>query len=78
MIQRFHGLDRHKKHSTISVLNREGQEVEFVSKCPDLRGYVEQLGPEDMVYSSGGYRPSKGLRFFTKDPAEGSFVHRAA
>ena len=49
MIQRFHGLDRHKKHSTISVLNREGQEVEFVSKCPDLRGYIEELGPEDTV-----------------------------
>jgi len=49
MIQRFHGLDRHKKHSTISVLNREGQEVEFVSKCSDLRGYIEQLGPEDAV-----------------------------
>jgi len=49
MIQRFHGLDRHKKHSTISVLNREGQEVEFVSKCPDLRSYIEQLGPEDAV-----------------------------
>jgi len=49
MIQRFHGLDRHKKHSTISVLNREGQEVEFVSKCPDLRSYIEQLSPEDAV-----------------------------
>ena len=49
MIQKFHGLDRHKKHSTISVLNREGQEVEFVSKCYDLRGYIEQLGPEDAV-----------------------------
>jgi transposase len=31
------------------VLNREGQEVEFLSKCPDLRGYTEQLGPEDAV-----------------------------
>jgi len=30
-------------------LNREGQEVEFLSKCPDLRGYIEQLGPEDAV-----------------------------
>jgi transposase len=49
MIQRFHGLDRHKKHSTISVLNREGQEVKFLSKCNDLRGYIEQLGPEDAV-----------------------------
>jgi len=49
MIQRFHGIDRHKEHSTISVLNREGQEVEFLSKRPDLRGYIKQLGPEDAV-----------------------------
>jgi transposase len=49
MIQRFHGLDRHTKHSTISVLNREGQEVEFVSKCPDLRSYIKKLSSEDAV-----------------------------
>jgi len=30
MIQRFHGIDRHKI-STISVLNREEQEVQFLS-----------------------------------------------
>jgi hypothetical protein len=36
MIQRFHGLDRHKKHSTISVLNREGQENELKSSLPAL------------------------------------------
>lgn len=49
MAERFHGIDRHKKHSTISVLNREGQKVDFVSKCTDLRSYIEQLGPEDAV-----------------------------
>ncbi len=49
MIQRFHDIDRHKKHSTISVLNREGEEVEFLTKCPDLRSYIEHLGPEDAV-----------------------------
>jgi nicotinic acid mononucleotide adenylyltransferase len=36
MIQRFHDLDRHKKHSTISVLNREGQENELKSSLPAL------------------------------------------
>ncbi len=29
MITRFHGIDKHKKYSTISVLNRKGEEVEF-------------------------------------------------
>ena len=27
MIKKIHGIDRHKKYSTISVLNREGQET---------------------------------------------------
>jgi len=49
MIQRFHGLDQHTKHSTICVLNREGQEEAFVSRYPDLRGYIEKLGPDDAV-----------------------------
>ena len=49
MAERFHGIDRHKKHSTISVLNPEGQKVDFVSKCTDLRSYMEELGPEDAV-----------------------------
>jgi hypothetical protein len=33
MIQRFQGIDRHKKSSTISVLNREGEEIRFYSAC---------------------------------------------
>ena len=49
MIQRFHGIDRHKRFSTISVLNREGQEIQFLSACYDLRKYIENLGPEDAV-----------------------------
>ena len=28
MITRFHGIDKHKKYSTISVLNRKGEEVD--------------------------------------------------
>jgi transposase len=49
MIQRFHGIDQHKRFSTISVLNREGKEIEFISMCSDLRAYIETLGPEDAV-----------------------------
>jgi transposase len=49
MLQRFHGMDRHKKFSTISVLNREGEEIQFLSACYDLRKYIEDLGPEDAV-----------------------------
>ena len=58
MIERFHGIDRHKKYSTISVLNREGQEIQFLSACYDLRKYIEDLGPEDAVIleaSSGAF-----------------------
>ena len=33
MIKKIHGIDRHKKYSTISVLNREGQEIEFQRSC---------------------------------------------
>jgi hypothetical protein len=44
MIQRFHGMDRHKKCSTISVLNREGEEVRFLSACYDLRPAEAQTG----------------------------------
>ena len=29
MITRFHGIDKHKKYSTISVLNRQGEKVDF-------------------------------------------------
>ena len=35
MIERFHGIDRHKKHFTSSVLGREGKEIEFVTKCAE-------------------------------------------
>ena len=49
MITRFHGIDKHKKYSTISVLNRKGEEVEFKQKCYDLKEYIENLGPEDAV-----------------------------
>jgi len=49
MVKRFHGIDWHKKYSTISVLNRKGEEVKFLSKCYDLRGYIDGLGPEDAV-----------------------------
>ena len=49
MIERVHGIDRHKQYSTISVLNRQGEEVQFQGACRDLKGYVEGLGPTDAV-----------------------------
>ena len=49
MITRFHGIDKHKKYSTISVLNRQGEEVDFRQKCYDLKEYIENFGPEDAV-----------------------------
>ncbi len=32
MIIRFHGIDKHKKYSTISLLNRKGEEIDFKLK----------------------------------------------
>jgi len=31
MVTRFHGVDRHRRVSTVSVLNRESVEEKFVS-----------------------------------------------
>ncbi len=48
-MERFHGIDRHKAYSTISVLNRDGVEIEFHLSVKDLKAYVDKLGPEDSV-----------------------------
>ena len=49
MITRVHGIDKHKKYSTISVLNRQGEEVYFNQRCCNLKEYIGNLGPEDAV-----------------------------
>ncbi len=48
-IKKFHGIDKHKKYFTISVLNRQGEEIDFSQKCSDLKEYIENLGSEDAV-----------------------------
>jgi transposase len=76
MITRFHGIDKHKKYSTISVLNRKGEEVEFKQKCFDLKKYIENLGSEDAVViesSTGAFCcadqvESKGALCYVIDP----------
>ena len=47
MIERVHGIDRHKQFSTISVLDRRGEEVQFEGSCREFGKYVEDLGPTD-------------------------------
>lgn len=49
MIERFHGIDRHKQYSTVSVKNREGKEIAFIARCENLTAYIETLGPCDAV-----------------------------
>jgi len=49
MVKHLHGIDRHVSFSSISVLDREGTETRFISRCHDLEEYVRQLGPEDAV-----------------------------
>ena len=48
MVTRFHGIDRHKKYSTISVLDRDGRETRFLRSC-QMEAYLAELGPEDAV-----------------------------
>ena len=48
MFRRFHGVDRHKSYSTISVLNRDGEEVRFLRAC-SIEEHVKNLVPEDAV-----------------------------
>ena len=76
MIQRFHGIDRHKHYSTISVKNREGKETSFIGRCDDLRSCVETLGPNDAVaiesstgsFFCGDQIESRGCLCFALDP----------
>ncbi len=76
MIKKIHGIDRHKKYSTISVLNREGQEIEFQRNCYALKGYINRLGPEDAVVieaSTGSFywadlMETKGALCYVLDP----------
>ena len=46
---RYHGMDLHKKYSTISVRNEEGTEEKFVRAQADIKGYVASLDSEDAV-----------------------------
>ena len=76
MINRFHGIDRHKKFSTISVLDRGGGEVKFLAACHDLRSYISSLSTEDAVVleaSTGSFWwadqiESQGALCFVLDP----------
>ena len=60
MIERVHGIDRHKSFSTISVLNRQGEEVQFQGACREFGKYVEDLGPTEAVVLVGGSDRGEG------------------
>ena len=49
MIRRFHGIDRHRRSSAVSVLNRKGVEEKFISSIRYLDGYIKTLGSEYAV-----------------------------
>jgi len=76
MIERVHGIDRHKQFSTISVLNHQGEEVLFQDACREFGKYVEGLGPTDAVVleaSTGSFWwadqiEAKGAKCFVVDP----------
>jgi transposase len=76
MIEKVHGIDRHKSFSTISVLDRQGEEVRFEGVCRDLAKYVEGLGSSDAVVmeaSTGSFWwaeqvEARGAQCFVVDP----------
>jgi transposase len=76
MTERVHGIDRHKSFSTISVLNRQGEEVQFQGACWEFGTDVEGLGPTDAVVleaSTGSFWwadqiEAKGAKCFVVDP----------
>lgn len=54
MIKRMHGIDRHKRSATISVMDRSGKEIKFIQSCGDMNKYIDTLGPEDAVVFETG------------------------
>ena len=54
MVERFHGIDRHRRSATVSVLNREGVEENLIGSIRDFNAYIETLGPEDAVVMETG------------------------
>ena len=54
MLKRFHGLDRHKRSSMASILNRDGKEDKLKSIGISLNSYIKTLGPEDAVVMETG------------------------
>ena len=75
MIYRFHGIDRHKNYSTVSVLDRDGQELRFLRSF-DLKNYLKDLCENDAVVleaSCGSFYwadriEEKGAICFVLDP----------
>ncbi len=43
MITRCHRIDKHKKYSNISVLNRQDEKVDFKQRCCNLKEYIGNL-----------------------------------
>jgi transposase len=69
MIEKIHGIDRHKSFSTVSVLDRDGKEIRFLGAC-DLGQYIEKLGPTDAVVLEAG-----GGSFYWADRIEEGGAH---
>ena len=76
MIKRFHGIDRHKLSSTVSILNRKGIEEKLVTIKGNLKNYIKSLRPEDAVAIETGIGcfywankiESQGAKCFIIDP----------
>jgi transposase len=54
MIKRIHGIDRHKRYSTICVYNLEGEEIKLITRHADLKEYIKSLDEHDAVILEAG------------------------
>ncbi len=76
MIERFHGIDRHKRQWTICVLDTSGAEVRSGVRYLDPQRYIGELGPQDAVVmesATGAFYwadqvERRGARCFIIDP----------
>ena len=54
VIERFHGIDRHKHQLTVCVLDASGAQMRALARWLDSHAYVRRIGPRDAVVMEFG------------------------
>jgi transposase len=56
MYKRFHGVDKHSTHLTITIVNRKNEVVKSILYCKDFDKYISTLTEEDAIAIEAGNR----------------------